>query len=131
MASTNRDIYNNALALVGETVSSEYVEDYEERAPYLIASFCSQAKLLDKHIRASEGLDEQSAFSAVYLSLDNEFPLCDRLAPAAALYVASMTVIDEDPDLSDELYERYCDSMSTLSTVCGAVESISERYFIN
>lgn len=128
---TNREIYLNALTLMGESAESEYVDDYEERAPYLIASFCAQAKSLDKNMRASEGLSAQTAFSPVYLSLDGEFPLCDSLAAPAAIYVASMTVIDEDPDLSDELYERYCDSMATLSTLCGVCEPIGERYFYN
>ena len=131
MSITNREIYRNALALIGEHGGNGHIGDYEARAPYLIASFCSQAKALDNNIRAAEKLGDQENFSPVYLSLDSDFPLCEKLAATAAIYVGSMAVIDEDPDLSDELYDRYCDSMATLSTLCGSVESISERYFYN
>jgi hypothetical protein len=113
---TNREIYNNSLALIGESLNSEYVEDYEERAPYIIASVASHNLMLDRRIRAAEALSTAHSFSPVYLSLDLDFPLCDRLAFPAALYVASLLVIDEDPDLSDTLYDKYCDAVSTLET---------------
>lgn len=157
MAVTNRDIYNNSLALIGESLSGEYVDDYEERAPYLIASVAYQTLTLDKKIRTVDGLDAAESFSPVYLSLDLDFPLCERLAFPAALYVASLLVIDEDPDLSDTLYDKYCDSVSSLDaaytvsadssgststdtsapdtgtedseTVTATCESIVERYF--
>ena len=147
---TNREIYNNSLALIGESLNSEYQEDYEERAPYIIASVASHNLMLDRRIRAAEALTAGHSFSPVYLSLDLDFPLCDRLAFPAALYVASLLVIDEDPDLSDTLYDKYCDSIATLETnyssnetviippsgdggsaVVGQAtcESIAERYF--
>ncbi len=113
MPVTNRDIYNNSLALIGEDISGINLEDYEERAPYLIASFCSLNTSLDKKIRTMDGLDAAFSFSPVYLSLDLDFPLCDRLTSAAALYTASMLVIDEDPDLSDSLYDKYCDNIAS------------------
>ena len=137
MSLTNRDIYTSALSLIGEAVSSINVEDYEERAPYLIASFCSANASLDKRIRKREGLGAPTRFSPVYLALEKDFPMCDSLSGAASLYCAAMLVIDEDAALSDSLYDKYCDAVSSLSleyspgsemSECG---SIVEKYFFN
>ena len=107
-------------------MQSEYIEDYEERAPYLLASVTYQTLSLDKKIRNAEGLGPAGRFSPVFLSLDLDFPLCDHLAFPAALYVASLLVIDEDPDLSDTLYEKYCDTVSSLQTSFSVNESTSD-----
>ncbi len=115
MVITNKDIYNNALVHIGESANGEFTSDYEERAPYLIASFCSLAKSVDKLIRSTESLGNQPGFSPVFIALDSDFPLSDPLCPAAAYYVAAMLVIDEDPKLSDTLYDKYCDSMAALA----------------
>lgn len=153
MSVTNRDIYKNSLALIGESLDSSYLEDYEERAPYLIASVAYQTIALDKKIRRSDGLGEAARFSPVYLSLDLDFPLCDQLSFPAALYVASLLVIDEDPELSDNLYDKYCDSVASLeanyslptvsdntgsqdpdtstNTKKAECESITEKYFFD
>ena len=157
MSITNREIYNNALVHIGESAYSTNTGDYESRAPYLIAAFCSTAKSIDKQIRKKEGLATQSNFSPVCLSLSDYFPLCDRLASAAALYVASILVIDEDSELSDSLYDKYCDNIASVaaeieavsagssssgstssdssdtedSTTSATCESITERYFFD
>lgn len=145
MPITNRDIYNNALSLIGETLESNYLEDYEERAPYIIASVASQTKAIDKRIRLAEGLESAASFSPVFLSLDLDFPLCEQLTFPAALYLASLLVIDEDPDLSVNLYDKYCDTVSSLQTAytgtdtsssnnsggAAVCESIAERYFFD
>lgn len=134
MAITNLQIYNNALANIGEKVSSIFTQDYLERAPYLLASFCSLAKKTDKKIRKAEGLEEQPKFSPVLLNINESFPLCEQLCTAASFYVASMLVIDEDPELSDTLYDKYCDCIATVGAMYdisepACCESISEKYF--
>ena len=48
MAYTNNDIYLSALALVDESAKDGDTSDLAERAPFLIASFCSTCKTLDK-----------------------------------------------------------------------------------
>ena len=139
MSVTNREIYTGALSLIGEGVNSANIEDYEERAPYLIASFCSSNSSLDKKIRKAEKLPEALKFSPVYLSLEIEFPLCDKLTGAASLYTASMLIIDEDSDLSDSLYDKYCDAVASLSAIysmedinhISTRESIKEEYFFD
>ncbi len=129
----NREIYENALRLIGEGLTNGDCEDYEERAPYLIASFCSLVKNLDKIIRKAESLQNQEAFNPVFLSLEKKFPMCETLAGAAALYVAAMLVIDEDAALSDSLYDKYCDTISSFqqikATVAAHCESIVDKYF--
>lgn len=126
----NRTIYENALRLLAQRVSSSYNEDLEERAPYLIASFCNEAMDIDAHIRKALGLEEIADFDKVWLSFDDDFPLLDRFASVAAQYLASMLVIDEDGELSDKLYELYCDGISLIKDeIPSALESIVDRYF--
>ena len=121
----NVDIYNAALALIAQSIESSDIADYEERAPYLIASFCSTAKKLDADIRRAKKLDAQTKFSPVCISLDSNFPLCDELTSAASLYVAAMLVIDEDEALSDSIYDKYCDAISTIMAESACSESTS------
>ena len=132
MPVTNREIYNNALSIIGQSIESTDIADYDERAPYLLASFCCIAKKLDQCIRKSEGLEKQERFSSVYLALENDFPLCEDLSATASLYIAAMLLADENEELSDKIYERYCDSISTLmATSSCSSESIVEKYFFD
>ena len=117
MSVTNREIYTGALSLIGEMPNGVNIEDYEERAPYLIASFCSSNSSLDKRIRRMESIPAGSRFSPVYLPLESEFPLCEKLISAAELYTAAMLILDEDNKLSDSLYDKYCDSVASLSAI--------------
>lgn len=130
MAYTNNEIYLLSLALIDESQSKGDTSDFEERAPYLLASFCSLCKRLDKSLRARDGLAEQAAFSSVMLPLENEFPLCDLLCAPAAAYLASALVLDENPALSESLYERYCDSIALLGAECSC-SAISDVYLFD
>ena len=137
----NLDIYNSAFRFISQGIYDSSTEDFLERAPYLIASFCCSAKSIDRSLRKDEGLEEQKSFSPVFLPLSEEFPLCSTLAAPAALYVAAMLMIEEDPELSDSLYDKYCDSIAPLSAIHQAIcdssknrascESIVEKYFFD
>ena len=105
-------IYDAALALLGEAPETERSLDYRERAPYLIAAFCCECASVDRDYRESHRLAPQGDFSDVYVSLDDDFPLCKRLVGAASHYLASMLVMDEDESLSEKLFEKYCDTLS-------------------
>lgn len=121
-------IYEAALAMINEPGAGG-ADDYAERAPYLLAAFCGEAGGIDAAYRRAKGLPAQSAFDAVVIDFDEEFPLANRFAGAAALYLAAMLVIDENEELSDKLYGRYCDRMSCICTeVPGALESITDIY---
>lgn len=143
MDTSNRDIYKSALGLLGEISDPTLCEDYEDRAPYLLASFCTVVLDTDKRLRSESGLDPTPKFSPVFLALDGTFPLCDQLIPSATFYLAAMLVIDENPDLSDSIYEKYCDCIAAASTpkttpdtsgpstAYATCESIVEKYFFD
>ncbi len=126
MSYSTIDVYNKALGFIGELNDPQGNTDYETRAPYLLASFCSTAKALDKSLRKTNGLDDTPSFSPIYISLMDTFPLCDELIHPAALYIASMLIIDDDSELSAVLYDQYCDAIATIAA-CN--ESIAEKYF--
>ena len=130
MSYTNNDIYLTSLALIDENAQKGDTADLAERAPYLLATFCSLCKNLDKKIRERDRLDAQTSFSTVKLKLEDTFPLCDALSVPAATYLASMLVIDENPSLSEVLYDKYCDSVAILGAECSC-EAISDVYFLD
>lgn len=131
------DIYGSALAILGESQDTSDNADYEERAPYLIAAFCSEAQETDKEWRNSLSLDAQSTWDPVCISLDELFPLSDRFASAAAFFVAAMLVVDSNETLYDKLYDRFCESMSAIDSSIAEpepeefyiLESITNKYF--
>lgn len=128
MSYTNNDIYLSALALIDESESKGDTADLAERAPFILASFCSICRSLDKKLRVRDSLEPQPKFSSVRLSLDGEFPLCEVLSAPAAAYLASMLVIDENPALSESLYDKYCDAIATIGAECSC-SAISDVYF--
>ena len=125
-----KEIYDGALRILAESTRPADNDDYEERAPYLLAAFCSELSNTDSSLRRLLGKDERVEFCEVYLPLDNDFPLLSRFASAAALYLAAMLIIDDEQDFSDKLYERYCDRISSIcSTVPAVAEKIKNKYF--
>lgn len=125
----NRDIYISALHLIGEDVYEEQNDDYEERASFLLAAFCSETEATDAAYREYKKLGAAEKFSCVFLSLDADFPCCDRFANSAAFYLAAMLTIDNDTELSDKLFDRYCDSMAKIqSSIPSKIEKIAQKY---
>ena len=123
----NRDIYTSALRLIGEV--SEGNEDYEERAPYLLAAFCTESAETDALYRNEHSLEPRAKVSSVCLELDDEFPCADRFVSAASAYLAAMLVIDENMELSDKLFDRFCNIMATIqSEIPSKIEKIVDRY---
>ena len=127
MSYTNNDIYLSALALIDENASNGDTSDLEERAPFILATFCTTCKTLDKKLRLRDSLNAQPKFSSVKLNLTSEFPLCDALSAPAATYLASMLMIDENPYLSETLYDKYCDSIATIGAECSC-SAINDVY---
>ena len=125
----NRDIYKTALHILAQPVIDGENEDFEDRAPCLISSFCFDVFEVDSALRTFLDLKPLKDFNRVYLPLDEDFPLVDKLAPLAAKYLAAMLVIDENPELSDRLYEQYCDGISRVRSEIPCVsESIKNKY---
>ena len=85
MAYTNNDIYLASLALIDENSAKGDCSDLAERAPYLIASFCSLCRSLDKKLRERDSLETQPRFSSVKLSLESLYDkYCDAIAMLGA-----------------------------------------------
>lgn len=123
------ELLDGALRLLGEKGGAEENEDYAERAPYIIASFVCEAAEVDRRYRVANGMPTAKTVSAVYVPLEDEFPLNERLFPSAEFYLASILVADEAPELSERLYEKYCDSITSIydSLPC-ITESIANCY---
>lgn len=127
---TVREIYEGALRLMSEDADDERNDDYAERTPYVMATFCSQVSGTDSVIRKLSGESEANSYSPVYLSLEDEFPLLDVFVAPAMLYLAAMLVIDYDAELYDRFFTRYCDAISQIcDTTAGVCEKTSDRYF--
>lgn len=126
----NKDIYALSMSILGLGTERTDNLDFYNRAPYLLALFCMEEFELDRHLRAQLGIEEIEEIEQLQLDLNEDFPLLDSLAPAAALYLAAMLMIDEDEDLYEKIYERYCDTMSSLrSGFPFELESIENLYF--
>ncbi len=127
-----RDIYKASLALLSESQAAGENDDYEERAPYILAVLCTELEYLDASLRDFTGESRGESFEGVYLDLERSFPLLDRLSGAAALYLASMLVSDTNSTLSDSLFAKYCDCVSSVGDyLAGQSESIVNKYFNN
>ena len=112
---TLRSVYLTALKLIGEVDYSTSESELSERAPYSGAELCREAAALDRAYRKAFGIGEAEEFEGLYLDLEAEFPLADRFAPAAAYYMAAMLILDEDPELYEKLFERWCDALASIS----------------
>ena len=110
-----RSVYLTALKLIGEIDCSLSESELEERAPYIGAALCREAASLDRAYRKAFSIGEGEAFEGLYLDLNAEFPLADRFAPAAAYYMAAMLILDDDAELYEKLFERWCDALASIS----------------
>lgn len=113
---TVKDIYDSALRILGEPAGDGTDDDYKDRAPYIVAAFCCDAAQADRDYRESHGLDDQPSFSEVFIALTADFPLSSRFASAAAYYLAATLIFEEDEERSDNLFAKYCDSLSSAVT---------------
>ena len=93
-ALTCRDVYTAALAMISEPLTDPSRRaDFDERAPYLIAAMCDEARAMDAVFRRACDEEAQQPFSPVCLELTAAFPLTERFAAPAATYVAAMLVL--------------------------------------
>lgn len=111
---TNREIYDAALRTVCERGAVGDTEDYEERAPYLLAVLYSQLSALDAALREARGEEAGEDVTGVYVGLDEDCPLCDPLASVAVYYLSAMLVIDENEELYERLFALYTDAIASL-----------------
>ena len=104
---TCADILTMATNLMAENgASTVTLSEFNDRAPYILAAFCGEARLIDKRYREAFMLGNQPAFDRVRLAPEATFPLCERLAYPAAFYLASTLIADENPEISKVFTER-------------------------
>ena len=126
---TCNNIFKKALRLLNEKGNEAENEDYAERAPFIIASMCSEAEETDRRYRTAKGLSPAASFNHVYIDLEEDFPLADRFASPAAFYLASMLILDENDGMADKMYHGYCDCMARIETgIPAVIERTSEVY---
>ena len=126
---TSKSIYLSALRLIAESTADSDNEDYADRACYILAAFCTNVHEINNALRRAKGLDELPVSEKVLIGLDEDFPCMPRLASAAAHYLGAMLIADSFPELSDKLFDRYCDIMATVqSEIPAKIEKIAQRY---
>ena len=125
----NREIYLSALRLLAQDADPQENQDYEERAPYLLASLYSELFDLDSRLRSFLGADIKERIDKACFFLDEDFPLLDRFVAVAARYLAAMLVLDEDGELSDKLFDMYCKGLLIIQNeIPATVEKIINKY---
>ena len=126
---TCRELFQSSLRMVCEQEELSDVSDYEERAEYLIASFCNQFTTLDALIKSLCNEGGSTYTPTTMLTLNNTFPLANRFVPAATYYLSAMLVIDENEELSERFFALYSDAISMLQKdVTGKSNSIKDAY---
>ncbi len=124
-----QELYDAAVQLVAEDPSHDTSEDYEERASYILATFCSQCAEADRLYRLANGLGNQSTQAVTYVPLSNTFPLSDRFAPAATYYLSAMLTVDENEELSEKFFALYADALASIrASLPATAEKIGDRY---
>jgi hypothetical protein len=121
------EIFKGALRPLNEKGAVDENQDYAERAPYILSAMFSECSNTDKKYRAANGLTKQGSFNSIYTDLTADFPLCSRFNGAAIFYLASLLIIDENDDLSDSFYDKYCDSISSIVAETSASPAVIEQ----
>ncbi len=127
---TYRDILDTAVGMAGEEIGSTENFDYDEAAPYLLATLCRECASVDKRYRAAyDGGSSPTIPTGAAVDLDGTFPLSDALAPAASYYLCAMLTADENEVLSDKFFSLYTDALiSVLASLPATSGKISDRY---
>jgi hypothetical protein len=108
------------------------MSDYTERAPYIVAALVSEAAQLDKCYRETFGLPEQPSYDSLEISLQSEFPLCDRFVSPAVNYIAALLILDDNTDLYERLFEKWSNALYAISAEIPAkLHTIVNRYPMN
>lgn len=125
---TFRELFENALRAIAEKPGSG-VADYEERASYILATFCTECAPLDRRYRKAHGMTEASYTSSTYVELTEKVPFCEALASAAVHYLCAMLTMEENESMSDTFFELYTDAIATIqASLPGVCEPIADRY---
>lgn len=129
-------IFDNVIRLIGAGNHPDHTSGYRTRMPYLLACFVGECYAMDASYRQRHNMTADAGepllpdvFDATAIAADEDFPMSVRFSPAAAYYVASMLVMEENPDLADRLYARYSDALSHVRAgIPMVISEISNKY---
>ena len=126
---TYRELFDAAVRMVDENAADGDVEDYGERAGYLLAAACSQCAPQDRIYRKANGMADSTVQTVAFVELDEVFPLSPIFVPAVTYYLAAMLVLDENEDMSDTLFSHYADTLASIrNNLPASTERITDRY---
>lgn len=111
---TCKEIYLAALRKFGDVAEEGRSEDYAERAPYILANVIADLSTLNGQYCAMQGRTA-TPFAGVRIELEDEFPLCDRFAGAVSDHLAAMLTVDEDGELSDTFFDKFCTAVAAIT----------------
>ena len=134
----NKEIYNRALALLGETAidgvmtgnapngvsANSYTSDYLVRAPYLIALIVSELSPLEAFLDNSDA----PAVKTTPAALDDDLQVDSRFADAIAFRLAGLLVLNESREKADSLFDGYKTQIDAVRAALTSHEKITEVY---
>ena len=111
---TNHEIYDAALRLASEVSNLDTNEDYQERAPYLIAAACHRYAGLDATYREAHELEQQKILDINCFPLTTLFPLSSIFSVPVSMAVSGMLVLEENPQMSERLLKMADDIIAEI-----------------
>ena len=126
---TNNDIIQAAIKVSAE-IPLNATGDYGSRATALLALIYNQCTPLDKVWRQANDLPESSWIPNTEVDeLTDDFPLSDIFLGVVPYALASLFVIDEDTELSNQYYSRYLAGLAEIRRMIPAKAGpIADRY---
>lgn len=127
---TYQEILDAAMRICCEgSYSTNYIKDYTERAPYILASFLTHIAPLERKYRRAYALEEVPPFEGVTVALTDTLPLPSVFASSAVFYLSAMLTIEENEEMSDKFFAQCSDALSRIeSNLPTTVEAIVNRY---
>ena len=118
--------YSLAMRMLGEDPEAKDTAPHRSRAAVLLSAVCISLHEADRRYRIESGLSEPADIGD-FLTLDDEFPLSNRLLPAAACLLAAKLILGENSELSELLRcegerELYAAIAELPPTVSGTVQ---------
>ncbi len=111
---TYQSILDASIKMVCEDADNGNCEDYQSRASYILATFCSEFLPLDRKYREVNGDTTEVGEIAAAITLSEAFPLSSIFVPAATYYLCAMLVIEENETLSDRFFDLYSDAIASI-----------------
>lgn len=116
--------------LFGENGTGTAIADYTARAPYIIAQAVGQLWKLNELYCEAHGLTPPAAEETrAYIPLTETFPLETPFARAIMLYLGSMLVVEENAELSDDLFDKFSMAAAAITAQIPATrKEILDKY---